>query len=122
MLSPKWKRNVENYVRIVKRSFLDGRTYIGIDSLNSACLEWLDNTENNHIIARKCTTPHEFFKIESKYLRKLKPVLFTSDKPYLKVIDNYILCKYCKYEVPLGYIESYVKVESDGSIKVRKKT
>jgi len=115
---PNGKGTVENYVKIVKRNFLDGRTYTGIDSLNSACLEWLDNTENNHIIARKCTTPHELFKVESKYLRKLKPVLFTSDKPYLKVTDNYVLYKYCKYEVPLGYTGSYVKVESDGSVVV----
>lgn len=117
---PQGKGTVENYVKIVKDNFLKGRTYAGIDSLNSACLEWLDNTENNHIIARRQKTPHELFKDEFNLLRKVKPTLFSSDKALYKVMDNYIVFRYSKYEVPPGYTGMYVKVESDGIIVVIK--
>ena len=36
---PQTKGKVESYVRYVKESFLEGRIYTGIDSLNSAALE-----------------------------------------------------------------------------------
>lgn len=117
---PNGKGTVENYVKIVKENFLNGRTYTGIDTLNSACLEWLDNTENNHVIARKGKTPHELFRDEVNLLHKVKPVLFSQDKVLYKVIDNYVVYRYSKYEVSLGYTGMYVKVESDGIIVVIK--
>jgi len=44
---------LENYrVGFVKYNFLEGRTYCGIDSLNSACLRWLD-TQGNDVINDK---------------------------------------------------------------------
>ena len=48
--------------------------------LNSACLEWLDNTENNHYIASCGKTPHELFKDEATLLRKIPLTIYDSDK------------------------------------------
>ena len=111
---PQGKGTVENYVKIVKENFLGGRIYHGIDSLNSACLEWLDNTLNNHILSHKGVTPHELFKEESKKLKKIKPLLYSSEKPIYKVQRNYIKYRYSRYEVPIGYEDMNVGVESDG--------
>ena len=38
---PQTKGEVENFVKDIKENFLEGRTYAGIDSLNSAALNWL---------------------------------------------------------------------------------
>lgn len=112
---PEGKGTVENYVKIVKENFLMGRVYTGIDSLNSACLEWLDNTENNHYIASCGKTPHELFMDEATLLRKIPLPIHDSDKvEYLKVTKNHIRYKYSKYEMPLGYEGTYVHIESDG--------
>ncbi len=111
---PEGKGTVENYVKIVKNNFLDGRIYSGIDSLNSACLEWLDNTENNHILTKKGVTPHTLFIEEAKYLKKIQPKLLNQDSIYYRVYGNYIKFRYSKYEVPVGFNDMEVKAESDG--------
>jgi len=46
------KGKIEYLVGFVKYNFLEGRTYCGIDSLNSACLRWLD-TQGNDVINDK---------------------------------------------------------------------
>lgn len=112
---PQSKGLVENYVRIVKDNFLLGRTYCGINSLNSACLEWLDNTENNHYMVDKKTTPSELFQKEAPELIKIKPQkMIFKTKPLHKVKRNAVHYKYGYYEVPQGYEGKYVLVESDG--------
>ena len=110
---PQTKGTVENYVKIVKNNFLEGRIYYGIDSLNSACLEWLDNTENNHILVRKGVTPHVMFMKERRKLRKIKIGAGVGAWQEYTVYDNYILYKKSKYEVPLGYSGMKVRVEND---------
>ena len=111
---PQSKGTVENYVKIVKNNFLIGRTYTGIDTLNSKCMEWLDNTENNHVLAHKGKTPHELFKEESKHLHKVKIEASRVEHPIHKVQNNFVSFHYAKYEVPYGYEGGYVTVESDG--------
>lgn len=81
---PQGKGTVENYVKIVKENFLGGRIYHGIDSLNSACLEWLDNTLNNHILSHKGVTPHELFKEESKNLKRLNHYYIQVKSQFIK--------------------------------------
>ncbi len=111
---PQGKGTVENYVKIVKDHFLMGRTYTGIDSLNSACLEWLDNTENNHILSQKGVTPHNLFVEESKYLNKFISNNGFVETPIHLVKSNYIKYRYSKYEVPVGYNDMEVLVECNG--------
>ena len=69
---PETKAKVENTVHIIKQGFLKGRVYTGIDSLNVACLEWLDRFANGdyHHITKKI--PKEMFKEEYKTLTKVK--------------------------------------------------
>lgn len=54
---PDTKGKVENVIRYVKMNFLDGREYGGIDSLNSACLGWLDRTGNGTMNANTKKVP-----------------------------------------------------------------
>lgn len=68
---PQTKGKVENFVKQVKESFLPGRLYTGIDSLNSAAIQWLDDTANQWCHAVKKKTPRELFKEESKELIKV---------------------------------------------------
>ena len=61
---PQSKGNVESTVHIIKSSFLVGRTFNGIDVLNSEAIEWLDRFINGdyHRITRKI--PSEVFRDE----------------------------------------------------------
>ena len=112
---PQSKGTVENQVKLVKRHFLDGRVYHGIDSLNSACLEWLDNVENNHFLIEKKVTPQALFKKEAPKLIKLKLGDYINRQVFsYKVRNNTVWYRYAFYEVPAGYIGKTVDVETDG--------
>ena len=63
---PQTKGKVESFVRYVKEGFLQGRLYTGIDSLNSAALEWLDKECNGTTHDRTRKAPRELFREESK--------------------------------------------------------
>ena len=69
---PQTKGKVESFVRYVKEGFLQGRLYTGIDSLNSAALEWLDKECNGTIHERTRKAPRELFREESKHLEKVQ--------------------------------------------------
>lgn len=99
--SPNTKGTVERSVGYIKESFLYGRTYTGIDSLNSQALEWLDVSANDVVHDTKGKTARELFMEERKYLRK---VPFEIEKgSMLRVSQNSIQYKLVLYEVPLGY-------------------
>lgn len=61
---PQTKGKVEAMVGTVKYSFLEGRTYTGMDSLNSAALAWCDDVLNNRIHLATKKIPRELFKEE----------------------------------------------------------
>ena len=113
--NPQAKGLVENCVKIVKENFLEGRVYKGIDSLNSACLEWLDNYANTHEIARKGKTSHELFREEVKALRKI-PYYIANEKgqEIYHVNRNAVQYRYGIYEMPLGFEGKEVKLKNDG--------
>lgn len=97
---PQCKGKVEETVRYIKENFLLGRTYTGIDSLNSAALQWLDTYGNAEINLSTKKSPRELFRDESKYLikvtlggRELARVLTVTE-------DNYITYKDNRYEIP----------------------
>jgi transposase len=68
---PESKGTVENYVKIVKREFLLGRVYTGIDCLNSSCLEWLDHRASDIVHSSTGKTARELFMKEAKHLTKI---------------------------------------------------
>ena len=71
---PQSKGKVEEVIGYVKQSFLEGRVYTGIDSLNSAALAWLDREGNGrvHTVTRK--VPREMFIEEQKQLFMLNHI------------------------------------------------
>lgn len=56
---PETKVKVEKAVDYVKRNFLDGRTYYGIDRLNIDCINWLDRDGSGYTK-----------KLQGNYLKK----------------------------------------------------
>lgn len=115
--SPETKGLVEGCIRVIKENFLTGRTYVGINSLNSACLEWLDNYANNHVITTRGQTSHELFEEEVKKLRKIPKAndLFRNSV-IRKIRGNKVTYQCALYETPLGYDGKDALVESDGNI------
>lgn len=69
---PETKGKVEKSVDFIKRQFLDGRVYYGIDQLNAEFLDWLDGEGNGMINETTKKSPRELFKKEYKKLIKVK--------------------------------------------------
>ena len=107
---PMSKGTVENYVKVVKVEFLLGRTYTGLDRLNSSCLEWLDTRANEIVHCTTGKTARELFMKESKYLTKI-PHLLNRSKLYYTVDKNAVKYQYSFYEMPLGFEGDKVLVE-----------
>lgn len=59
---PETKGKVEKAVDYVKRNFLDGRTYYGIDRLNVDCINWLDRDGNGQVHTFTKKAPRELFR------------------------------------------------------------
>ena len=68
---PQTKCKVEAMVGTIKYSFLEGRVYTGMDSLNSAAITWCDNILNNRIHAVTKKIPREVFREEINELIKV---------------------------------------------------
>ena len=63
---PESKGKVENVVGFVKKNFLRGRIYDGIDSLNESAIAWLDRTGNGkeHAGIKKiCSSQRQYYKL-----------------------------------------------------------
>ena len=96
---PNTKGRVENTVNIVKRGFLDGRTYYGIDRLNCDALNWLDTTGNSIVNDYTKRTPKELFPIENKALVKVR----FQEKPLVQVLTmhaGFVEFRDNRYEMP----------------------
>ena len=113
---PQTKGKVESFVRYVKEGFLQGRLYTGIDSLNSAALEWLDKECNGTTHERTRKAPRELFREESKYLEK---VLIEEAEVAIRAVSdkNAVIYEWSKYELPRSRVKQFDQVrieETDG--------
>ena len=115
---PQTKGKVESFVRYVKEGFLQGRLYTGIDSLNSAALEWLDKECNGTTHDRTRKAPRELFREESKHLTKVQTedievaIRAVSDK-------HAVIYDWSKYELPHSRVKQYDTIrieENDGML------
>lgn len=118
---PQSKGRVEQAVRFVKENFLAGRTYCGIDSLNSTCLEWLDKGGNSNVNVLTGKTARESFTEESKSLVKI-PYRLNEDGLTVSVREtNSIRYKKNFYELPIGMFSKEDKLavkETGGKLVV----
>lgn len=115
---PQTKGKVESFVKYVKEGFLQGRLYAGIDSLNSAALEWLDKECNGTTHERTRKAPRELFREESKHLEK---VLIEDVEVAIRAVsDKYaVIYNWSRYEMPHSRVKQYDQVrieESDGML------
>lgn len=101
---PQTKGRVEVFVRHVKEVFLTGRIYTGIDSLNSAALEWLDLSANVKTNFTRKREPRELFREESKHLI---PVAFSVERDIVNsvTVNNMIIYKKTQYEMPSALVK-----------------
>jgi transposase len=101
---PESKGKIENVVGYVKKNFLRGRKYNGIDNLNDNVLGWLTRTGNGKMHAGIKKIPHQEWLIERTHLL---PFNFTRQytstyKEYLVRKDNTISYHSNFYTLPLG--------------------
>lgn len=108
---PQTKGRVEEAVQYIKMNFLEGRVYCGIDSLNSACLEWLDKCDNAKVNPSTGKTARELFVEEAKHLIKV-PYILNPTKLFLSVQKlNKIRYDGNHYELPNGMLDVGDNVE-----------
>ena len=116
---PQTKGRVENLIGYVKYSFLEGRTYNGIDALNSACLQWLDNEGNGLVNAKTRRIPREMFYEEARHLIPVKATI-PKEQVILSVTSkNCIRYKGNEYALPKGKLKEKERVrveERDNNI------
>lgn len=115
---PQSKGKVEEMVGHLKQSFLEGRIYTGIDSLNSAVLAWLDREGNGriHYITRKI--PRDLFTEESKYLIHVEPVTKQSSTVVSYSSDGTLQYKGNLYQITIGTMNAHqrIRVDDDGEL------
>lgn len=110
---PQTKGKVEKTVDFVKREFLDGKIYCGIDVLNAQALYWLDHEGNGLVNTYTKKTPREMFKNEHQKLIKVhdKP-----DNDVVVVTPYYGTVSYKNniYQLPKDSItdDSKVRIET----------
>ena len=101
---PESKGKVENVVGFVKKNFLRGRIYEGIDSLNTNVIAWLGRTGNGKEHAGIKKIPTQEWIIEQQYLIALNQEVQTNEtlKKYLIHKDNTINYRSNFYSLPSG--------------------
>ena len=116
---PDSKGKVENVVKFVKHSFLEGREYCGIDALNNQCLAWLDRTGNGKIHELIKKSPRELFAKEQPKLIKHQPIEIDITKNRGAKINDVYSIKYKgnRYSVPPSKcnIGDRVRLEIEGN-------
>jgi len=114
---PQSKGRVEGLVNLVKHSFLDGRIYYGIDSLNIATLAWLDGAGNDTITHHKPYSPRVMFQEERTHLIPVPP-LKLEKRLFTITTRNTIQFKGNNYELPKGtyLVLTQVRVELEENI------
>lgn len=108
---PQTKGRVEEAVQLVKMNFLSGRIYYGVDSLNSACLEWLDKYANAKTNPSTGKSARELFVEEAKSLVKV-PYILNPRQMFFSVEKlNKIRYDGNFYQLPNGIFDVGDKVE-----------
>ncbi|MBQ8836834.1 MAG: IS21 family transposase [Clostridia bacterium] len=112
---PQTKGKVEAMVGTVKYNFLEGRTYTGIDSLNSAALAWCDDVLNNRIHVATQKIPREAFKEEITELIKVPYKATAFNNIRMVQYDFSVEYRRCLYYIPqeLVKVGDSVRVEED---------
>ena len=115
---PQSKGKVETFVRYIKESFLAGRIYKGIDSLNSDALRWLDAEGNGTTNLRTRKPPRVMFREEAQHLTKVQ----FSDEGFSEirsVSDKYtVKIDWSVYELPRSAVKPFdqVRVEEQNGM------
>ena len=121
---PDSKGKIENVVKFVKTSFLDSRTYCGIDSLNIECLRWLDRTGNGIMSAATFKIPREvFINEEARHMIPYNHERITLSNQRIVRVSDVSSIEYKKnfYALPLGKYEKNEKVrieEANGELYI----
>ena len=116
---PATKGKIEKTVDFIKRQFLDGRVYYGLDQLNAEFLDWLDGEGNGIPNETTKKSPRELFKNEYKKLTKVKPkrddevVIHTVFHDCVEYKDNL-------YKLPASKVNEgdRIRIESEGDTLV----
>ena len=117
---PESKGKIENVVKYVKYNFLKGRLFLNLETLQRACIAWLERTGNIKLHSTTKKVPKEQWEIEQGYLL---PYSNTPVKPFLQLPeykvrkDNTIAYRGNFYSVPVGTysgVDSRLQLEDTG--------
>lgn len=116
---PQSKGSIETFVRYIKESFLEGRVYKGIDTLNSDALRWLDAEGNGTTNQRTRKPPRLMFREEYKHLIKVQS--FDHIEAEIRSVSDKWTVKldWSVYELPQNAVKPYDQVrieEQDGML------
>lgn len=106
-------------MRYIKESFLEGRVYKGIDTLNSDALRWLDAEGNGTTNQRTRKPPRLMFREEYKHLIKVQS--FDHIEAEIRSVSDKWTVKldWSVYELPRNAVKPYDQVrieEQDGML------
>jgi transposase len=92
---PESKGKIEAVVKYVKNNFLVGRTYFGLDGLNSDGLKWLERIGNAKIHETTKMVPARVFTEERGYLKAV-PTLSETPQANIAIVrkTNVVQCEH----------------------------
>ena len=113
---PQSKGKIEEVVGHVKQGFLEGRTYYGIDRLNSDALAWLDREGNGRVHAITRRVPRELYAEEREKLVHVAPRTERTSRVLTLDGDGSVLYGGARYPVLTGRVNArqLVRIEDDG--------
>lgn len=114
---PESKGKIENAVKYVKGNFLVNRLYVDDESLNAACLKWLERTANARVHGTTKKIPAEVFLLEKETLRPLQQTILPIEQKDERIVrpDNTVVYASNRYSVPFGTYRKYKTVKIDDS-------
>lgn len=112
---PESKGKIESTVKYVKGNFLANRLYVDDETINAACLKWLERTANARVHGTTKKIPAEVFLLEKENLRPLQQAILPAEKKDERIVrpDNTVVYASNRYSVPYGTYKKYKTVKID---------
>jgi|GEM_PF-1230382 len=112
---PESKGKIENTIKYVKGNFLANRLYVDDETINAACLKWLERTANARVHGTTKKIPAEVFLLEKDALRPFQQTILPAEMEDERIVrpDNTVVYASNRYSVPYGTYKKYKTVKID---------
>ena len=114
---PRTKGKVERMMEYIKDNFLNGRTFIDLEDLNTQSRKWLDETANVRIHATTGRPPAELFAKESLIPYSSVAAYRISERTLRKVdSEGFVNYDRSRYSVPPEHVGKTVIVQQEDRV------